>query len=386
MTPTAFLDLSPDPQATTHHPLGASSWGAADLCPARVTEQARLRQGESAAVLGDETHGLADTGQEGTGYARVLAYRFRCFVEDAKAEIPQTCREDLTEERLEVKDPETGEVLTWGAADRVCLFETGALICDLKTHRTGYIPEHVTRYQLILLAVGALQRWPELRSVRASAYAAATDTAFVMAKLKREEVPWWIDKWKEVRDRVLADAPEYNPGIEQCAYCKAVHVCPAVQSRVPALVDVLSAGGKPLVREHGGTFEIADHEGFARWWAQVKAVEAALPKAKVLARGVLSQCESPYLELRASGNSRQIVDRGEVLSRLPGEVVASLEKALLRTFGISDIQASLVEGLGLSAKAAKSWIDDHLDDVLRARPRAPSVQKKKGTEIPEGKS
>lgn len=353
-----------------HETMAPSSWGRVDRCPGSVALSAKMPDLDEAgpgAKRGTILHAAA---LEGVGaedlneFDRRAVDLYRDFVADTMRKHGDDEEwknyEGLKDEGLvpgwETFIEET--LLIWGkdglasfgTADEIwvpmrqdltaaygCL--PGIQIFDLKTHPTGEMPEHSLTCQGIAYAVGALQRWKTAPSATFTAFApyGGREGASYSFTVTRDEMPGyekWVDGMVAKVDQAMKADPDtlfktLNPGPEQCKYCRAAGICPAIR-------EVNTEVQRGLVERQGlppgmhattsGTLEVHDQRMLAEFYNKMEVAQRALDAAKTHLKTLLAETDSEFLELRERSGRRTFVTEPRHKSDLPSRVARALRK------------------------------------------------------------
>lgn len=283
--------------------------------------------------------------------------------------------ETRTEERVDLKAG--SRVLTYSYADALSLFgedpekPEGALLVDWKFYVGARRLRTMDICQLTAMAAAVLQAYPSLDGVSAYAYYPYLD----------EEVRWIVTRDElsayEVRFHdiflALSDG-EVSPGTH-CSQCPAVHGCPKASGteRAPAL-HAPDAYGE-ILRYDQATDEVTILDErraweLLTWWSsaeqRMREIRRLLSIAVERAGG-----ETEYLRLQQNGSTRSFSDKEQAWDRLDERARERLKPQLTP----SQVERALKDA-GMSAREAKSFVEQTLGDLIRETPKAASLKPK----------
>lgn len=239
-----------------------------------------------AAKLANDFPEGSDAAERGTGIHAEIAAALspeggEPVSQEAKAAVrwASAFNDYATEKRLQLRDPETGEVITEGTADFIGVEPDNIAIVDWKTGRPENVPAAEDNLQL--LAYGLAE------AIETNAPGFRCILAFLDGeKVTTDETRFYPpEDWWALLDRVKAAAsrtPEARPG-SHCAGCYQRKVCPNYRERAALALTLLP-------RERTEIANLTDDEA-AALVLRAKAVREAadlaeeLAKAHVLAGG-----------------------------------------------------------------------------------------------------
>ena len=374
-----------------HHKLSPSSWGRIERCPGSValTEDAPKVEAGAGADHGTRIHAAA---LEGIGYNDLNEYD-RTFVDKWKRFIAEEVR---------VISGELGDPLVWkeeriiawsgrkpvtyGTMDEIHYYRGiyGApvvRIYDLKTHPTGELPEHMTMMQGLIYSMGALQRFPDAVSATFTAFAPASgkEFLFTLEREKLDEYEAWAGGIADAanaahelpREELLAGL---NPGTEQCRFCPAAGICPAIQTvaeEVSAEVAERGTESLPGVRETAGRTEITAAKEFAKFYARLELAARAVDATKKGIKELMATADSDFLELKTKAGRKKFADDPKNKSALPNKIARILTVDDFKdaaTVSVSRLRKIFIERRteagDITAKDAGKEFDELVADMI----------------------
>jgi len=332
-----------------HETMAPSSWGRVDRCPGSVALSAKMPDLDEAgpgAQRGTILHAAAleGVGAEGLNeFDRRAVDLYRAFVADTMMD--SNAEDDaqwqtFIEETLLIWGKDG--LASFGTADEIWVNEGpgGPIhIFDLKTHPTGEMPEHSLTCQGIAYAVGALQRWKTAPSATFTAFApyGGREGASYSFTVTRDELPGyekWVDGMVARVDQAMKADPDtlfkaLNPGPEQCKYCRAAGICPAIREvNTEVQQGLVERQGLPpgMHATTSGTLEVHDQRMLAEFYNKMEVAQRALDAAKAHLKTLLAETDSEFLELRERSGRRTFVTEPRHKSDLPSRVARALRK------------------------------------------------------------
>ena len=332
-----------------HETMAPSSWGRVDRCPGSVALSAKMPDLDEAgpgAQRGTILHAAAleGVGAEGLNeFDRRAVDLYRAFVADTMMD--SNAEDDaqwqtFIEETLLIWGKDG--LASFGTADEIWVNEGpgGPIhIFDLKTHPTGEMPEHSLTCQGIAYAVGALQRWKTAPSATFTAFApyGGREGASYSFTVTRDELPEyekWVDGMVARVDQAMKADPDtlfktLNPGPEQCKYCRAAGICPAIREvNTEVQQGLVERQGLPpgMHATTSGTLEVHDQRMLAEFYNKMEVAQRALDAAKAHLKTLLAETDSEFLELRERSGRRTFVTEPRHKSDLPSRVARALRK------------------------------------------------------------
>jgi len=332
-----------------HETMAPSSWGRVDRCPGSVALSSKMPDLDEAgpgAQRGTILHAAAleGVGAEGLNeFDRRAVDLYRAFVADTMMD--SNAEDDaqwqtFIEETLLIWGKDG--LASFGTADEIWVNEGpgGPIhIFDLKTHPTGEMPEHSLTCQGIAYAVGALQRWKTAPSATFTAFApyGGREGASYSFTVTRDELPGyekWVDGMVARVDQAMKADPDtlfkaLNPGPEQCKYCRAAGICPAIREvNTEVQQGLVERQGLPpgMHATTSGTLEVHDQRMLAEFYNKMEVAQRALDAAKAHLKTLLAETDSEFLELRERSGRRTFVTEPRHKSDLPSRVARALRK------------------------------------------------------------
>ncbi len=323
---------------TDHHPTFApSSWGRIEACPDSTTQIARsglakADTGGAGAKRGTKLHkrtlvtGEVDDLSEFDRKAVELSRDWLSEKRSAAAESIFDFGEAHTEERVSILDSR-GELMTFGTVDRFWIGRASgssngyaALVCDLKFHPTGSIPEREAMLQLLAYSIGLMQEH-DLSLVLAYLYAPHGPAEWHFS-LERDDLPRFLEIAERLQSHTARALDDYGDreldlrAGPHCQYCPALATCPAAERNLATVSEDLFA----LVLDDDGKWVVGDDRLFAEKWAQIKAAKALVKKFEDTAKEALGRSESEFLELREKAGNRYFPGAVPMAEDLPDEI------------------------------------------------------------------
>lgn len=380
-----------------HHELSPSSWGRFDRCPGShaLSKDAPESPAGTGAERGTRIHAAA---LEGIGvgdlneYDRSFVYKWNEFIAEEVRVISGELGEPTIwkEERIIAwcgRRP-----VTFGTMDEIHYYPGRyaapvVRIYDLKTHPTGELPEHMTMMQGLIYSVGALQRFPDAESATFTAFAPASgkEFIFVLERDKLEEYEEWAGRTADAAKATVDLSREelaagLNPGTEQCQYCPAAGICPAIQAvaeRLPAEIkDQNNSLLFPGVEWAQGEGRITDHQALAEFYARLELAARAVDAAKKGIKELMATHDSEFLELKSKAGRKKFIDDPKNKSALPDKIARLLTVdgfAEATTTSVSKLRKVYIEARrgDMTAKDAGQEFDALVEDIIDQS--APSV-------------
>ena len=380
-----------------HHELSPSSWGRFERCPGShaLSKDAPEAKAGTGAERGTRIHAAA---LEDIGYDELNEYD-RGFVDKWKAFIAEEVRiiggelgEPMIWKEERIIAWNGRKPVTFGTIDEIHYYPGRyaapvVRIYDLKTHPTGELPEHMTMMQGIIYSVGALQRFPDAHSATFTAFAPASGKEFIftLERDKLEEYEEWCGRTADAA-KATVDLPReelvagLKPGTEQCQYCPAAGICPAIQTvaeRLPAEIkDQNNSLLFPGVEWAQGEGRITDHQALAEFYARLELAARAVDAAKKGIKELMATHDSEYLELKSKAGRKKFADDPKNKSALPDKIARLLsvdDFAEATTTSVSKLRKVYIEVRrdGMTAKDAGAEFDELIADLIEQS--APSV-------------
>ena len=402
--------LHPDDpdEARPHHAAGPSSWGAIDLCAdyRRASRWTIPRRGvaddrRTGADRGTLLHRIAfSDDRESEGFDDLSSFDRRGierwdemrselldlygFVESGRT------HQSFIECRLEIHGPD-GSPISYGYADEILLGpgdkKSIALVLDLKTHPTGYLPEHSTTLQGFGYALGVFQEFLDVETVVFAALAPYGPTRYTFA-LERHHAPAMAEVAARIVEKGERGGPR-NAGFEQCQYCKRLGTCDAAEA-VRREVVSFRQKGLPILRldglDGGGMgnspgYEVVDQDALSDTWADLLLAEKEIQAAKSAVKEALMHgAEARDLHVPSRPGNRSPIEwvaflawmdetQGVPLEEVAAEVEAGLLTPTLKPAQVMSYLKSrenlAADALGetLSKKAAEKIVAPKMNAI-----------------------
>lgn len=262
----AVVDIPVGTDNRPHHPYGFSFIGSLEKCPAARRSHVSAKNLAAAGERGTELHAVLEEAvkqwmknvENGSNapFLHVLsvkAHEMAVSPDDARSvmkigeEIAVYFVNDAglavgTEEMIEVKDPVSGAVRTFGWYDIILMIEDRALIVDHKFVRKEVELAEKNR-QGHALAVGVFQTYPQINSVEVlfsmPECQSSRHTFTRAADFKRLEA-----EVIEILDAVERPYKVLRAG-EQCNYCKFRGDCPAALKSLQTFATAIEPMSAP---------------------------------------------------------------------------------------------------------------------------------------------
>ena len=380
-----------------HHELSPSSWGRFDRCPGShaLSKDAPKAVAGTGAERGTRIHAAA---LEGIGvgdlneYDRTFVDKWKAFIAEEVRVISNELGEPTVWKEERIIAWNGRKPVTFGTMDEIHYYPGRyaapvVRIYDLKTHPTGELPEHMTMMQGIIYSIGALQRFPDAHSATFTAFAPASGKEFIFSleRDKLEEYEEWAGRTADAA-KATADLPReelvagLNPGAEQCQYCPAAGICPAIQAVAEEITtEVAELPGVPLipgVDQGPSGAVITDDQAFAKFYARLELAARAVDAAKKGIKEMMATADSEFLELKSKAGRKKFADDPKNKSALPDKIARLLTVegfAEATTTSVSKLRKVYIEARrgDLTAKDAGQEFDALVEDLIDQA--APSV-------------
>lgn len=357
-----------------HAPIGSSGVLRAVLCPPSLRGAGRHRETDGAA-RGTRLHQAVATGDVAglDDFERLGVQRALEFVDQQKeryAALGQKLVSEHSELRVEILDREGG-YLSHGTADRVLLYEHGAVLIEFKFHPQGSFSEAAVDAQLAFQAAGVLQLREKLRSAIGIAYAPYTGYTFER-KYRRQVIDETVDSILVAEEDYLSGKDEYRPSLDACQYCSLLGTCKAAADVAVALER--PKGLIPGIEETSDGLVISDEKSAAEWFERAKLAASFFDAHKEELKVAISQTPAlRRLKLKRGRKMVSIPDQERL--RGNGKMNESILIHILgrKAIGFEDIVEAMMAVEQLSREDAETAAADIVGDNIRRREAAPSV-------------
>ena len=267
---------------------------------------------------------------------------------------------EFVEERLWLKVG--GKPVLSGRFDRVIRTGKVALIQDYKTGRRVPEPADINA-QLKVLAVLLAINHPSLEEVYVQII--SRNHGISEAVYGIEDLHKAYDEIRSVLVKLWSKSAELNVGVEQCRYCPATLVCPALNAVVKPAVE-----GARTLPEGKEAAELLDLIALAEnlFEAARKHYVAVLEK---------EPAAIPGYELAPGVRRREITDWGQAVKRLVSVGVAPECLQNAAQWRLSEVEALLATTLSLKPREAQGRFNELLADLIEWKTGAPVLKRLK---------
>lgn len=319
----------------THHPFGPSSLNRRMLCPGSYRMEDGLPETESEeANEGTRLHAVmagADPGDWMDGEQQELIE----WAGDKVRELDIIPGTERREERLVLMDGR--KVLSFGSPDlygmqsAYALAPPTPLVVDYKFGR-GDVPEPAENIQMADYSAMVM------RKLRESACLAV----IIQPRLRRmdsylyTDMPGIVATIRKIRAASEAEDAPLVPGEEQCKYCRAKLVCPALQAKCKALAERAPADVIP----YAAPAQLA--EMYDRWKLAERFGKALKTRIREVCEAE-GECAGLYLKPKAG--DRSITDPEGAFGLLSGALTAD-EFLACSAVSVSQLEAKYAAKYG----------------------------------------